>query len=161
MPTLHFFSITDEFRIAFQFLSEKIERSASLFRLLHETVVSFVFIQQDGIVDMGDGMSLGCELLAQQNILIAVVSEVLIKGAGEQDVSGDKEIGASEFPVAFFLSMLIIVSRLACLFVSVSQVMIQGFSISANLESAHDDVAFCLQIVQQKVRMVYMQVAIH
>ena len=75
-----FFSITDEFRIAFQFLSEKIERSASLFRLLHETVVSFVFIQQDGIVDMGDGMSLGCELLAQQNILIAVVSEVLIKG---------------------------------------------------------------------------------
>ena len=106
-------------------------------------------------------MSLGCELLAQQNILIAVVSEVLIKGAGEQDVSGDKEIGASEFPVAFFLSMLIIVSRLACLFVSVSQVMIQGFSISANLESAHDDVAFCLQIVQQKVRMVDMQVAIH
>ena len=92
--------------IASQFIAELMEGAQALFGLADKVGVALEGTKSHRVVDMGDGDMVGTQLLAKEHIFVSIVTETLIEGVGEHEVTTDEEVGGVEVTIGILLAYL-------------------------------------------------------
>ena len=130
----------DQARVASQFIAELVESAQTFLRLCHKIGVALEGAESHGIVDVGDGDVVGSQLFAEKHILIAVVTETLIEGVGEHDVSANEEVGGMEVAVGILLALVCRMLMLCCLLIEIAEIALEGVGIATNGYPSIDDI---------------------
>jgi hypothetical protein len=106
----------EQTRIATQFLSELVECTKSFLRLADKGLVGFVNLETQWVVDMLNGNAILLQTLAQQHVLIAIVTKTLVEEMGCHRCTMNEKIGGMKILVRVLLAtycrMLLLVARL-------------------------------------------------
>ena len=92
------------------------------------------------VIDMGNGNVVGTQLFAEKHILIAVITETLIKGVGEHQVATDEVIGSMEIVVGILLASLYSMFLLGSLLIAITEIVLERIGIATNGYATIDDI---------------------
>ena len=112
----------EQLRIALQFGSKLMEGAQPLFGLADEMGIVLVDEEAGRVVYMTDIESGLLQLLTEEHVFIAVVTEPLVEGMVDDDVAADNEVAGVEMLEWTFPAFIRPVLRFAGLLIAIAQI---------------------------------------
>lgn len=105
----------------------------------------------EGIINVSDTETFLCQHFSPQHILVAIMSEPLIKGMRKHHLTVYEEVGGMEVTIGMQQALIDMMRCLTMTFILVTEVMPQPSTISPDDIATIDQCTLCIEIFAEKI----------
>ena len=137
MPFPHGCRYIEHSRVTSQVVSKFVKCLQGFFSFLNKSLVAIEAVEEYRVIDVLDADARQLQLLAHENILIAIAAEARVERMGEILASCHQKVRRVEVLIGSSLAALQRETRLGSLLVAIAQIIIQSFIILQPVTTAH------------------------